>query len=156
MQGNGYSLDSDYFWWVGGGWKWYGEAAEWLEKFYLLTSLLVTRVKVSESVSNLVLSNSVTPWIVACQVPLCPWNFPGKNTGVGSHCLLQGIFLTQGLNRGFLHCREILYHVSYLKISLWAIQLFYVFFCIHISFSSNKLKVEPLIYLPETFIWKLA
>ena len=27
----------------------------------------------------------------------CPWNFPGQNTGVDSHCLLQGIFLTQEL-----------------------------------------------------------
>ena len=70
MQGNGYSLDSDYFWWVGGDWKWYGEASEWLEKFFLLTSLLVTRAKVSESVSDLVLSDSVTPWIVAHQAPL--------------------------------------------------------------------------------------
>ena len=30
---------------------------------------------------------------------LCPWNFPGKSTGVGCHFLLQGIFPTQGLNR---------------------------------------------------------
>ena len=29
---------------------------------------------------------------------LCPWSFPGKNTGVGCHFLLQGIYLTQGLN----------------------------------------------------------
>ena len=29
---------------------------------------------------------------------LCPWDSPGKNTGVGCHALLQGIFLTQGLN----------------------------------------------------------
>ena len=29
---------------------------------------------------------------------LCPWNFPGKNTGVGCHFLLVGIFLTQGSN----------------------------------------------------------
>ena len=29
---------------------------------------------------------------------LCPWDFPGKSTGVGCHFLLQGIFLTQGLN----------------------------------------------------------
>ena len=36
------------------------------------------------------------------------WNFPGNNTGVGSHSLLQGIFPTQGLNLGFLHCRQIL------------------------------------------------
>ena len=28
---------------------------------------------------------------------LCPWNFPGKNTGMGCHFFLQGIFLTQGL-----------------------------------------------------------
>ena len=34
----------------------------------------------------------------------------GKNTGVGSHSLLQGIFLTQGSNLGLLHCRQILSH----------------------------------------------
>ena len=32
---------------------------------------------------------------------LCPWNFLGKNTGVGCHALLQGIFLTQGSNTHF-------------------------------------------------------
>ena len=37
-------------------------------------------------------------------------NFPGKNTGVGYHALLQGILLTQGLNLCFLHCTWILYH----------------------------------------------
>ena len=35
---------------------------------------------------------------------------PGKNTGVGCHALLQGIFPTQGLNPGLRHCRWILYH----------------------------------------------
>ena len=34
---------------------------------------------------------------------LCPWDFPGKNTGVGCHFLLKGIFLTQGLNPHLLH-----------------------------------------------------
>ena len=34
---------------------------------------------------------------------------PGKNTGVGCQALLQGMFLTQGLNPGLLHCRQILY-----------------------------------------------
>ena len=34
---------------------------------------------------------------------LCPWNFPGKNTRMGCHFLLQGIFLTQGLNLYLLH-----------------------------------------------------
>ena len=38
---------------------------------------------------------------------LCPWDSPGKNTGVGFHALLQGIFPTQGLNTGLPHCRQI-------------------------------------------------
>ena len=46
----------------------------------------------------------------------------GKNTGVGNHSLLQGIFLTQGSNPDFLHGRQILYHLSHqgmiLKMSL--------------------------------------
>ena len=33
---------------------------------------------------------------------LCPWDFPGKNTGVGCHLLLQEIFPTQGLNPSLL------------------------------------------------------
>ena len=44
---------------------------------------------------------------------LCPWDFPDKNNGVACHFLLQGIFLTQELNPGFLHCRQILYRLSY-------------------------------------------
>ena len=44
---------------------------------------------------------------------LCPWDSPGKNTGVGSHFLLQGIFPTQELNPGLLHSRQILYQLSY-------------------------------------------
>ena len=43
----------------------------------------------------------------------CPWNFPGKSTGVSSHFLLQGIFLTQGSNPGPLHSRQILYCLSH-------------------------------------------
>ena len=42
----------------------------------------------------------VTPWTVAC---IHPWNFPGKNTGVGCHTILQEIFLTRGLNSHLLH-----------------------------------------------------
>ena len=41
-----------------------------------------------------------TPWTVA---HLCPWNSAGKNTGVGCHFLLQGIFPTQGSNPHLLH-----------------------------------------------------
>ena len=44
---------------------------------------------------------------------LCPRDSPGRNTGVGYHALLQGFFLTQGLNPGLLHCRQILYYLSH-------------------------------------------
>ena len=33
---------------------------------------------------------------------LCPWDSPGKNTGMGCHALLQGIFKTLGLNPSLL------------------------------------------------------
>ena len=38
---------------------------------------------------------------------------PGKNTGVGCHAHLQGIFPTRGSNQGLPHCRRILYHLSH-------------------------------------------
>ena len=41
------------------------------------------------------------------------WNSPGQNIGVGSRSLLQGIFLTQGLNPGLPHCRQILYQLNH-------------------------------------------
>ena len=41
-------------------------------------------------------------WTVAHQAP-CLWDSPGKNTGVGCHALLQGIFLTQGSNLHLLY-----------------------------------------------------
>ena len=42
-----------------------------------------------------------------------PWDSPGKNTGVGCHFLLQGIFPTQGSNPGVLHYKQILYHLNH-------------------------------------------
>ena len=42
----------------------------------------------------------------------------GKNTGVGGHSLLQRICLTQGSNPGLLHCRQILYHMSYREVPM--------------------------------------
>ena len=45
---------------------------------------------------------------------LCSQDSSGKNTGVGCHALLQGIFLTQESNQGLLHCTQILYQLSYL------------------------------------------
>ena len=67
----------------------------------------------SERVSRSVLSPSRRPHGLKPTRFLCPWGSPGKNTGVGSHSPLQGIFLTKGLNLGLPHCRQILDHVSH-------------------------------------------
>ena len=45
----------------------------------------------------------------------CPWNSLGKNSGVGCHALLQGIFSTQGLNWDLPHWRWIHYCLSHQK-----------------------------------------
>ena len=60
-----------------------------------------------------VMSDSLWPRGLESTRLLCPWNFPGKNTGVGWHFLLQGIFLTQGSNPGLPHCRQMLYPLSH-------------------------------------------
>ena len=60
------------------------------------------------SESRSVMSDSLWP-----HGPYSPWNSPGQNTGVYSLSLLQGIFPTQGLNPGPLHCRWILYQLSH-------------------------------------------
>ena len=62
----------------------------------------------SENESHLVVSDSLRPRRL-----YSPWNSPGQNTGVGSLSLIQGIFLTQGVNRGLPHCRQILYQLSH-------------------------------------------
>ena len=51
----------------------------------------------------------VTSQTVACQVPLS-MGLSKKDTGVGSHCLLQGIFPIQGSNHRLLHCRQIFFY----------------------------------------------
>ena len=65
------------------------------------------------------MSDSLQPHGLQPATLLCPQNSPGKNTGVGCHALLQGIFPTQGLNPsllGLLYCRQILYHLSLSKL----------------------------------------
>ena len=64
-------------------------------------------------VSHSVISNSLRPCGLQPTRLLCAWDSPGKKTGVGSQSLLQGNFPTQGWKLGLLHCRLILYHLSY-------------------------------------------
>ena len=58
----------------------------------------------------------------SCPTLYSPWDSPGKNTGVGSLSLLQGIFPTQRSNQGFPHCRQIFYQLNHqgsLRILEW-------------------------------------
>ena len=73
---------------------------------------VVLRLQWSESRS--VMSSSLRPHGL-----YSPWNSPGWNPGVGSLSLLQGIFPTQGLNRGLLHHRQILYQLSHRGSLTW-------------------------------------
>ena len=63
--------------------------------------------------SRSVMSNPQWPCGLQPSRLLCPRDFPGKNTGVGCHFLLQEIFPTQGLNPGLPHCRQTLHHLSH-------------------------------------------
>ena len=68
-----------------------------------------------------------------------------KNTGVGCHSLLQEIFPTQGLNPGLLHCRWILYHLSYQGGPLLAIRK------IQIKTMRYHFKVTTIINLKDGY-----
>ena len=84
------------------------------------TDLGVLQARILEWVAFLFSGNLCNPGIEpryptlqADSLPAEPQGKP-KNTGVGSLSLLQQIFSTQELNRGLLHCRHILYQLSYL------------------------------------------
>ena len=77
--------------------------------FKIFVAIYVLRRKEYYSESCSVMSDSLRPHGL-----YGPWNSQGQNTGVGSLCLLQGIFPTQGWNPGLPHCRQILYQLSHL------------------------------------------
>ena len=61
-------------------------------------------------------SDSLRPHGLYLARLLCPWDYPSKNTRVGCHFLLQGVFPIQGLNPCLLqlpYCRQILYLLSH-------------------------------------------
>ena len=58
------------------------------------------------TLSRSVVYDSLRPHVLQPTRLLCPWDSPGKNTGVGCHFLLQGIFPTQESNPGLPHCRQ--------------------------------------------------
>ena len=87
----------------------FAKSPTWLSDFHLP----LIPGKESESVSRLVVSDSCDPMDYSPSGSSVHRDSPGKNTGMGCHCLLQGIFPTQGSNLGLLHCRQILYHLSH-------------------------------------------
>ena len=101
-----------------------------------------------------------TSWTVASRL-LCPWDSPGKNTGVGCHALLQGIFLTQELNRQLLqllHCKRILYHWAtrealLLLLDLISKAIYSVYHKFHLM--SNSYKEKAMAPHSSTLAWKI-
>ena len=74
---------------------------------------------------------------------------PGKNTRVGCHALLQGIFLTQGSNPGLPHCRRILYYLGHQGSQIRPAK-----HPVNPQNHENKLFFKPLIF--ELFVTKTS
>ena len=121
-------------WVISGNWWWTGRPGvlwsmgsqrvgqDWVAELNLVAYVINFSVKIltrqfqlkySESESHSVMSDSLRPHGLYSL-----WNSPGRNTEVGSLALLQEIFPTQGSNPGLLHCRWILYRLSYQRIIL--------------------------------------
>ena len=81
---------------------------------------------------------------------LCPWNFPGKHTGMGYHFLLQGIFPTQWSNPGLPHCRQTLYRLSQKVFFFFFLALLRCYW--HISLC--KFKVYKMKFWDTCILWK--
>ena len=82
---------------------------------------------------------------------LCPWDSPGKNTGVGCHFLLQGIFPTQGLNSGLLLGRWILNHCTTYDALLMVRQIQATFLEVSLAEQSKKIKKCTYVILEPPF-----
>ena len=80
----------------------YGDCSHEIKRCLLLgTKAMINLVKVA-------IIDSLRPYGL-----YSPWSSPGRNTGVGSFSLLQGIFPTQGLNPGLPYYRWILYQLTH-------------------------------------------
>ena len=74
---------------------------------------------------------SATPETITSYRLLCPWDFPGKNTGLCYHFLLQGIFLIQAWSLCLLHWQVDSLSMSHQWSPLWKclVAQSYVTFC---------------------------
>ena len=78
--------------------SYYPISHEELAQGYIVWLLSLTLASESETVSHSVMSDGLWPTRL-----LCPWDFPGRNTGADCHFFLQGTFPTQGSNLHVLH-----------------------------------------------------
>ena len=104
-------------------------------RFPLCCSMISMKVK---SVTHSVLSNPLQPRGLQPTSILCPWDFPGKDTGVDWILFSKGIFLIQRRNPGLLHCRQILYCPSHCP-DMISVQKGYCF-----SYSKKKFQLPLL------------
>ena len=85
--------------------KWLSSSSSnllWHKNYFCFTHQVKCEVKVTHTCVRLF----ATPWTIAIRLRY-PWNSPGKNTRVGYHSLLQGIFSNQESNLSLPHCRQI-------------------------------------------------
>ena len=107
-------------------------------------------------ISRSVMSDSLQPHGLQTARLLCPWNSPGKNTGVGSRFLLQETFPPQGLNLALLYCKQIPYHLSHQESPIFllfhrVLNFCYIFNLTSIWFSECSFS-ENLFYFYSIFI----
>ena len=109
-----------------------------------------------------VMSNSSQPHGLQPTRLLCPWDFSGKHTGVGCHFLLQGIFLTPGLNLCLLH--HLYWQVDFLpseplgkppecKLTFYQILFLPLSFCLPVTWkrSSESMNVAGVVLEQHTY-----
>ena len=87
----------------------------------------------------LVAPDSVQPYGLQPARLLCPWGFLGKNTGVGCHTFLQGIFPTQGSNPYLLHLSA-LTSGSCTTSAMW--EALYIFMYLQVYACLNHFSVQ--------------
>ena len=83
-----------------------------LQNYWISYTILDIKIISCHRVSCSFVYDSLRPQGLWPSRFLCPWDSPGKNTGMGCHSLLQGIFVTRRSNPGLLHCKQILYRLS--------------------------------------------
>ena len=115
--------------------------------------VLIGLVDVVKSVSHSVVSDSLWPYRLWPARFFCPWNSPSRNTEVGSHSLLQGIFPTQGSNPGLLHCGRVF--------TIWATREAHLMDGVAINLifvktKQNNNNKKPLQYLQSTIKWGMS